>query len=190
MTGEAVALNILHSNRLKDERSWRRIRILGMSGLLVLDACSADSNTKATATTAAVSLSSEAQVTTINRRPVTSGNTENTQVISTAKEGSEIPVLVFDDLVGGNAVINVYPGVTQAAADKVYNGTYFGGDKVVAECKTIGRKVMPLIVRKEFEPTFNQWIRITGSPGEVQYATASYISNPVELLAKLPICGS
>jgi hypothetical protein len=99
-----------------------------------------------------------------------------------------LPKLVFDDLHGGSPLIQVYPGVTESAADKQPNGTFNDGDSVTAECKTEGRDVHSDINAGESDRSSDEWVRIQGSPGETQYATAVYVENPSELLAQLPNC--
>lgn len=99
-----------------------------------------------------------------------------------------VATLVFDDLHGGSPIIQVYPGVTDAAADRGSNGTFHDGDKVPAECKTEGRTVHSDPSVGEEDRTSNEWIRIQGSPGLMQYATAVYVENPAALLSHLPEC--
>jgi hypothetical protein len=98
------------------------------------------------------------------------------------------PRLVFDDLHGGSAIIEVYPGVTNAAADRQANGSFNDGDSVPAECKAKGRTVHSNPALGEEDRSSDDWIRIQGSPGEIQYATAVYVENPGELLRDLPDC--
>lgn len=98
------------------------------------------------------------------------------------------PILEFDYLDAGTPIIQVYPGVGDSAADRVANGTYNDGDSVLAECKTEGRTVSSDPSIGEEERTSNEWIRIQGTPGEEQYATAVYIKKPQDLLQKLPEC--
>jgi hypothetical protein len=102
------------------------------------------------------------------------------------------PILVFDSLGGGSSVIKVYPGVTESTRDTEHNGTYYDGNKVFAECKvTEGGRMMhsdtsPSVHEKD--RSSDDWIRIQGTPGEIQYATAVYAENPDQLLAQLPEC--
>lgn len=97
--------------------------------------------------------------------------------------------MVFDALDGGEPIIMVYPGVSGSGADKLHNGTFRDGQTVYALCKTKGRTVPshPELGERDVPPS-DDWIRIHGSPGVVQYATAIYVENPDELLAQLPDC--
>jgi hypothetical protein len=104
---------------------------------------------------------------------------------STETEGA---TLTFDDLGGGSSIIQVYPGVEDIPARKKFNGTYNDGDTVDAECKTKGRTVHSDTSVGEENRSSNDWIRIHGTPGETQYATAAYVEDPEQLLAQLPVC--
>lgn len=100
----------------------------------------------------------------------------------------ELPRLVFDALNTGSSIIAVYPGVGESAADRQPNGTFSDGQSIPAECQTEGR-----IVTSEKSPghnarTSNVWIRIEGTPGETQYATAVYVEDPTTLLGQLKPC--
>jgi hypothetical protein len=108
-----------------------------------------------------------------------------TQTGSSAAKGVE---LVFDDLNGGSSIIRVYPGVTKSKTDMLANGTYNDGDTVPAECKTEGRSVHSDPSVGETNRTSSEWIRIHGTPGETQYATAVYVENPQAVLKQLPDC--
>lgn len=114
--------------------------------------------------------------------------TSATSPSSTPSRSGELPRLVFDDLHGGSPLIQVYPGVTDAAVDKRSNGAFNDGDSVAAECKTEGREVHSNPSLGEEDRSSDDWVRIQGSPGQVQYATAVYVENPSELLGQLPNC--
>jgi hypothetical protein len=114
--------------------------------------------------------------------------TEVPSSVLTTQSGSEHPPLVFDDLHGGSSIIRVYPGVTESANDKESNGTFNDGDIVPAECKTEGRTVHSDPSVGEEDRTSSEWIRIHGTPGETQFATAVYVKSPSALLKKLPNC--
>jgi hypothetical protein len=92
--------------------------------------------------------------------------------------------LTFDDLGGGSSVIEVFPSPT----DKQYNGTYYDGDQVDPICKTQGREVHSDPKAGEQNRQSDEWIRIHGSPGETEYATAVYVEHPAQLLHQLPEC--
>lgn len=101
---------------------------------------------------------------------------------------AEGPQLVFDDLGGGSSIIRVFPGVRMGAADKVANGTFNDGDEVPPECKIEGRTVHSDHSVGEENRQSNDWIKIQGTPGEEQYATAVYVENPEKLLNQLEDC--
>lgn len=105
---------------------------------------------------------------------------------STSARPNGLPMIVFDDLHGGSPYIQVYPGVTDTAADKQPNGVYNDGDTAQAECKTEGRAVHSDPSVGEEDRTSNDWVKLQGSPA--QYATAVYIENPAALLNELPDC--
>jgi len=130
-----------------------------------------------------------------------SGSSSNHHVQATAKSpettapastpprsSTNTPTLTFDALGGGPSIIKVYPGVGDTAADKTFNGTFNSGDTVPAECKTTGRMVHSDPSVGELDRQSDQWIRIQGTPGETQFATAVYVQNPAALLAKLATC--
>ena len=95
----------------------------------------------------------------------------------------------FDALGGGSPYIRVFPGVQDTPADLVPNGGYNHGDVVPALCRTTGRLVTsdPSVGERPRESDI--WVRIAGSPGQVQYARLTYGDMTPENLAALPDCG-
>jgi hypothetical protein len=98
--------------------------------------------------------------------------------------GAAKPTLTFDDLGGGSSVIEVFPSPT---SDQ-YNSTYYDGDRVEALCKTQGRERHSDPSVGELKRRSDKWIRIHGSPGETEYATAVYVEHPQHLLKQLTDC--
>lgn len=113
----------------------------------------------------------------------TGGNSPSTSVPNTPRE-----TLVFDALGGTPPIIRVFPGVSDSPQDKVQNGTFNDGEAMPAICKTKGRKVSSNPAAGDRPRTSDDWIKIVGSPGLTQYATAVYVRDPEALLAKLPNC--
>ena len=93
--------------------------------------------------------------------------------------------VTFNDLGGGSAYIQVYPGVGITEADQTANGTFSDGQSVVADCVTTGRIISSNPELGEIPRESNQWVRIEGAPGKTQYATETYLDQPVPLL---PVC--
>jgi hypothetical protein len=144
------------------EHNWRTyIKILAASGALALAGCGGERESR---TKSAQSPS-----------PTSAAKTEE-------------HTLVFDDLGGGSSIIRVYPGVNDTEADKKANGTFNTGDSVPADCKTTGRTIKSDTSVGEENRSSADWVRIEGSPGETQYATAVYAQNPQKLLEQLPDC--
>ncbi len=131
-----------------------------------------------------------------NPNPGNTAKTGNSQIqttttgdtSATTAEGEGVP-MVFDDLDGGEPIIQVYPGVSESKADKLYNGTFRDGQTVYAICKTKGRTVRshPELGERDVPPS-DDWIRFHAVAGIGPYATAIYVGNPAELLAQLPDC--
>jgi hypothetical protein len=94
----------------------------------------------------------------------------------------------FDALGGGSPYIRVFPGVQDTPSDLIANGRYNHGDVVPALCRTIGRleKSDPSVGERPREP--DVWVRIAGSPGEVQYARLTYGEMAQQDLDALPEC--
>jgi hypothetical protein len=152
----------------KVERNWKIMGgIIVAGGALALAACGRSSGKKI-----------EAPVSTTVAAVQPSGS-------SAAPRTSPV-TLTFDYLGANSTIIEVYPGVGSTSADKQFNGTYNNGDTVPAECKTEGRTVHS--VPPETPRQSSEWIRIQGTPGETQYATAVYVQNPAQLLSQLPNC--
>lgn len=149
------------------EVNWRRLlSIGGVAGAAAMYAagCGGGSNETSSATTA-----------------------EGGQPASTQPNPHKAPaMLTFDALGANSSIIRVFPGVESTSADKAANGTFNDGDSVPAECDTTGREVHS--VPPEKPRSSNKWIKIDGTPGTTQYATAVYVHDPQELLKKLPEC--
>ncbi len=148
----------------KNNRVWLG---LALASALAVSACSSDTNESVSAT-------AESRL-------------AATTALGTSA-ASEAAVLVFDDLGGGSSIIQVYPGVQNTEVDKQYNGTFNDGDIVGALCKTEGRQVSSDPSAGEVSRTSSEWVRINGTPGVDQYATAVYVENSDDLLGKLPVC--
>jgi hypothetical protein len=82
----------------------------------------------------------------------------------------------------------VYPGPNDSSADRQYNGTYEDDDKVEADCWTNGRLVRSHPEVGEEDRSSDVWIRIIGSTGTKQFATAVYIERPENLISRIPEC--
>lgn len=112
--------------------------------------------------------------------------TETQAATTTSK--TEARIFTFSDLGSASPIIQVYPGVGNEPADKKANGTYTSGDTVPAECKAEGRTVHSDTSSGEVARTSDDWIRITGTQGETEYATSVYSEKSKELLTQLPDC--
>lgn len=108
--------------------------------------------------------------------------------LPTVTQPAKESALTFDDLGGGSSIIEVYPGVGNTPEDRAFNGTYNDGDTVGAECKEEGREVHSHPEAGEEDRNSDEWIRITGTPGNEQFATAVYIEHPTKVLSELPPC--
>lgn len=73
------------------------------------------------------------------------------------------------------ALVEVFPGTSDSSEDTHYNGTFRDGDTVKALCVDEGRTIESGPSVGELDRSSGQWIRIQGSPGLTQYATAVYI---------------
>ncbi len=96
--------------------------------------------------------------------------------------------VTFDDLGGGDSIIQVYSGIDGAPSDQVHNGTFNNGDTAPAVCKATGRMIHSHPELGEQNRQSDQWVRIIGSPGMTQYATVVYLKNPDSFLPQLPNC--
>jgi hypothetical protein len=120
--------------------------------------------------------------------------TPSTTTRATTTAPSTVPTsgpgatLVFDDLGGGDPTIQVYPSPDDSAAGRISNGTFRHGQRVTAQCRRSGRTVNSDPSDGEMARSSDQWIRINGSPGQVQYATAVYVTDPDALVTSLPAC--
>lgn len=142
-----------------ETRSIHRGAVIAMVGLLGLFGCSDDDRSE----------------------PQTSNVPTSTNPNATT--------MTFDSLSDvGTTVIQVYPGVTEAEADRQYNGTYLDGEVVTVDCKTRGRTVVSDPSLSEVLRESNQWIHLASSNGEDRFATAVYIEEPEAVLAALPEC--
>lgn len=160
--------NVLHPKKL-----WGYALAMAAGGL-VLAGCGGE--TKAATTTSTLRTTSS---TTLK---------DDTELLPPANiDDPETPMLVFDYLNGNSKVIRVYPGVSDSKADHIANGTFYDGESVPAECKTEGRHLESVPPETPYRES-NMWIRIQGTPGEIQYATAVYTKEPDKLLAQLPHC--
>jgi hypothetical protein len=120
-------------------------------------------------------------------------NTDESGSSSNTKNNPKVHVdnnvsLTFDDLGGRSSIIQVYAGPGEEPSDKEPTGTFNDGDTVNALCKTEGRTVHSDPSTGEVERTSDQWIRIEGSPGKEQYATAVYVEESQKLLGQLALC--
>lgn len=161
--------------RFRDSTLARYGALLCVAGLAIVG-CGGRSSAETSTTATRVAASSAPDET-----GVANPGTPNSPISS-----SELPILVFDSLGAGSSVVQVYPGVTNSDVHKVSNGAFFDGDQVTPECKRTGRKVES--VGDEIKRASDQWILINGSPGLEQYATAVYVENPEQLLARLENC--
>ncbi len=151
--------------------SWlNRTGVLFVGGALMLSACSGGAN--------------QSKETGVTGTPTAAPTSSSSAV-------KERQNLVFDYLGGGSRSVFVYPGVTTEPEDKVplKAPVYTDGDVVVAECKLTGRLVSSHPELGETDRTSDQWIRVhSDTPGVAQYATAVYVENYKDLLARLDVC--
>lgn len=178
------------------ERGWRNIAgVTILSGTLALTGCSSG-NTAPTPSPSAVSTDkAPASKGTLNLPTTTE---QKLDLPTTAPRTLDLPTTTgrrgntvsatFDDLHGGSPIIKVYPGPNDTPADREFNGTFNDGDVVTAECKTEGRLVRSNSAGGELPRNSNEWVRIQGTPGMTQFATAVYIENPDQVLGQLPQC--
>jgi hypothetical protein len=87
-----------------------------------------------------------------------------------------------------SSTINVYPGTGIYPDVRMPNGTFRNGDIVAVTCKTTGRTITSDTTSGETLRQSNQWVRIVGTPGKVQYATLTYADIDPQALASLPEC--
>lgn len=149
-----------------DERNWRMLgSALAATGALALAGCSSS-------------------------KPESSTTVDVPSRSAAASAASRAAAkLIFDNLhSNASTIIQVYPGYTGNAADKKFNGTFKSGDIVSADCKVEGRTVHSDPGDGEEARTSSEWVKIEGTPGETQYATAVYVQNTDALLKQLPNC--
>lgn len=107
---------------------------------------------------------------------------------NSSNDGHPAP-LTFDYLGGGSKVIEVFPGVSNSLEDRRYDGTYYDGDQVTADCKTTGRKVSSNPSVGELPRQSDEWFSIEGpSPDGSYYVPAVYTEHPGQLWDELPNC--
>jgi hypothetical protein len=158
-----------------ERRDFRALTLAAIAaGALAIESCGGKSTSG--------SISTEKQTSNQSHTSINNNSTRSQTSINNN------PELVFDDLGGDSSVIKVYPGPKDMAKDRVFNGTYNDGDSVGTECKTEGRTVHSDTATGEQDRSSNEWIKIQGSPGETQYATAVYVENPEKLLSELEPC--
>jgi hypothetical protein len=120
--------------------------------------------------------------------PAASGQTSGRTAGNPSSHESGHAQLTFDYLGGGSKVIEVFPGVGNTPEDKKFDGTYYDGESVTADCQTDGREVHSDPSIGEQKRQSDVWFLIEGTPGETQYATAVYTQNPHQLTMELPEC--
>lgn len=113
--------------------------------------------------------------------------TEPSRVANPPTQASRVVKFRFDDLGGGDPIIQVYPGVTRSAADLIQNGSFNSGDEVVALCKVDGRLVKSSTSSGERQRESSTWVKINGTSGETQYATLTY-GQVLPSIDSLPNC--
>jgi hypothetical protein len=120
-----------------------------------------------------------------NPPPAQTGSQTNAPNSAAAGAGQQ---LVFDGLGGGSSVIRVYHGPSPSEQDKAATGTFFSGDKAPAVCRKHGRALSSDTSAGERARTSDEWFKIIGTPGQEQWATGVYVTDPDGLWAKLPDC--
>jgi hypothetical protein len=108
-------------------------------------------------------------------------------VLYAARPDPEPVLLTFDDLGGGFSTIIVYAGPEDSDAAREPTGRYRTGDQVQAECRSTGRPISSDPSVGEEDRTSDQWVRIDGTPGTVQWATVVYADLEAEV-ETLPEC--
>lgn len=127
--------------------------------------------------------------TTSTTAPTTSSSTASSSTTTMTSVGPADGVtLTFDDLIGGEGIIRVFPGYTSSRSDTEFNGTYAGGQDATAVCVASGRTVNSRPEDGEPSVSSDKWIRIKGSPGATQYASAVYVKDRQALIDALPPC--
>jgi hypothetical protein len=100
--------------------------------------------------------------------------------------GDSTAAFRFDDLRGGSAIVNVYPGVQDTAADRQPNGTFLSGQTTTATCKTTGRLVRSDPSAGERPRQSDVWLRVEAQAGQISYASLTYGDIDQEARAVLP----
>jgi hypothetical protein len=95
---------------------------------------------------------------------------------------------IFDDLCGSFPTVHVYPGPTNAAADKKPSATYRDNEAVPAECITNGRDMTshPELGEQE-DVQSKKWVMFLAN-GVEQFATVVYAQDRDQLEKNLPKC--
>jgi hypothetical protein len=102
--------------------------------------------------------------------------------------GDSTAAFRFDALRGGSAIVNVYPGVQDTAADRQPNGTFLSGQTTTATCKTTGRLVRSDPSAGERPRQSAVWLRVAAQAGQISYASLTYGDIDQKALAVLPPC--
>lgn len=174
--GEALVEQSDRKNSLWRWRSATRAGATVTAIMLLLSGCSDDANgDKADSSRVTV----PAVASTVKRSTATAP-------VPTPEDGL---ILIFNDLDdNADAVIPVYPGVSESEVDKQLNGTFNPNERVRVICKTIGRTVNSHPENGDEERHSNEWVRIVGSPGTVQFASMTYADMASQTFAALPQC--
>lgn len=95
------------------------------------------------------------------------------------------PYVQFNDLGGGSSIIQVYPGTTEQAADRLFNDAYEDGDLFPVECKTMGREIVSNTDAGEVARQSKEWYKLKRLDGVAQFATAVYADlQPADAVVK------
>lgn len=101
--------------------------------------------------------------------------TSSAPAATTTSAPARGPMLEFNDLGGGSPYIQVYPGVSDSATDRVHNAVYPDGTQRPIECHLLGRLIVsdssPEVGEEARQS--RDWYLLKG-PDPKQYATATY----------------
>lgn len=153
-------------------------------GLVFAAACSADTTAETGRVPSASTSPSASDLPTSQ-----SGEATPSAEPSPTASAKKIIMMTFDGLNGGSSFVEVYPGYTDAAQDKVNNAVYNVGEQVIAECEVVGRTVRshPELGEDARKPT-NVWFKIGDAVDGDEYATAMYIEDAKKIQAQVPDC--